>query len=126
MVADVIADLERDRLIDDALFAQEWVRQRHQRRGKSKAVLDRELREKGIAASIRGEALDIINEDDEREKAHELAVKKARSVKYDCSCQQGRLRQALRRIVGVLARRGFPQGMSMMVGTAGSLTSRSC
>lgn len=115
VVADVIADLERDRLIDDALFAQEWVRQRHQRRGKSKAVLDRELKEKGIAASIRGEALDIIDEDDEREKARELAVKKARSVKHDCSANRDDYAKALRRIVGVLARRGFPQGMSMMV-----------
>lgn len=115
VVEDVIADLERDRLIDDALFAREWVRQRHQRRGKSKAILDRELRAKGIAASIRGEALDIIDEDDEQEKARELAVKKARSVKYDCSANRDDYAKALRRIVGVLARRGFPQGMSMMV-----------
>lgn len=117
VVDEVIDDLERVGLIDDAVFAREWVRQRHQRRGKSSRVLDRELQDKGVASSIRSDALATISDDDERALAESLAKKKARSIKA-VPADRAERDKALRRIVGVLARRGFPQGMAMSVSIA--------
>lgn len=114
VVADVIADLERVGLIDDATFATEWVRQRSQRRGKSRMALNLELKEKGISGDLRAAALDQITGTDERALAQRFAAKKARGIK---SAPRGRVEydRHLRRILGVLARRGFPQGVSMQV-----------
>lgn len=112
VVDEVLDDLQRSRLLDDAAFAREWVRQRHARRGKSARVLDRELREKGVDAALRAEALEQIDQSDEEATARALADKKARSVKTVPVDRDDYNRQ-LRRVVGVLARRGFDGGMSM-------------
>ncbi len=112
LVDEVLDDLSRAGLIDDAAFAREWVRQRHARRGKSASVLDRELREKGVETSIRAEALEQIDEEDEAATARKFAEKKARSLR-EVPADHQEYQKALRRVVGVLARRGFPHGMSM-------------
>lgn len=112
VIDEVLSDLMRAKLIDDEAFAREWVRQRAQRRGKSSRALDMELRDKGVDSEIRALALEQIDAVDERETARRVAEKKARSesripedrADYD---------KALRRIVGALARRGFPAGVSM-------------
>ena len=112
VIDEVLSDLMRAKLIDDEAFAREWVRQRAQRRGKSSRALDMELRAKGVDSEIRALALEQIDAVDERETARRVAEKKARSesripedrADYD---------KALRRIVGALARRGFPAGVSM-------------
>lgn len=112
VITEVLDDLMRAKLIDDEAFAREWVRQRAQRRGKSARALDMELRDKGVDSQTRALALEQIDADDERETARAVAQKKARSesripedrADYD---------KALRRIVGALARRGFPAGLSM-------------
>lgn len=114
VVDNVLDDLAAVNLIDDAAFAREWVRQRHARRGKSSRVLDQELREKGIADSIRAEALEQIDASDEESTARTLAEKKARTIR-DVPVDRADTDRALRRIVGVLARRGFPQGMSLRI-----------
>ncbi|WP_323374302.1 regulatory protein RecX [Corynebacterium pygosceleis] len=113
VVTDVLDDLERVGLIDDESFAVEWVRQRHRHRGKSREILDRELKEKGVAPDIRGRALGQIAESDERDMALTLARKKARTTVTEVPEARADRDRALRRILGVLARRGFPQGMSM-------------
>lgn len=114
VVDDVLDDLAAVNLIDDATFAREWVRQRHARRGKSSRVLDQELREKGVADSVRAEALEQIDASDEEATAQALAEKKARTIR-DVPVDRADSDKALRRIVGVLARRGFPQGMSLRI-----------
>lgn len=114
VVEDVLDDLAHAGLIDDAAFAAEWVRQRHKRRGKSRSVLDRELREKGVSQEDRDEALDQIDAADEEAMARALAEKKARSVK-SVPVDRKERDKALRRIVGVLARRGFNEGMSLNI-----------
>ena len=113
LIADVLDDLERVGLIDDGTFAHEWVRQRHRRRGKSRDVLDRELRDKGVAPELRSRPLDQIAESDERAMALHLARKKARTTVTQVPRDRRDRDRALRRILGVLGRRGFPQGMSM-------------
>lgn len=114
VVDEVLDDLAHAGLIDDAAFAAEWVRQRHKRRGESRSVLDRELREKGVSQEDRDEALSQIDSADEEAMARALAEKKARSVKSVPADRKER-EKALRRIVGVLARRGFNEGMSLNI-----------
>lgn len=114
VVDEVLDDLAHAGLIDDAAFAAEWVRQRHKRRGKSRSVLDRELREKGVSQEDRDEALAQIDAADEEAMARALAEKKARSVK-SVPVDRKERDKALRRIVGVLARRGFNEGMSLNI-----------
>lgn len=114
VVDEVLDDLAHAGLINDAVFAAEWVRQRHKRRGKSRSVLDRELREKGVSQEDRDEALSQIDAADEEAMARALADKKARSVKSVPADRKER-EKALRRIVGVLARRGFNEGMSLNI-----------
>lgn len=110
----VLDDLQASNLINDQEFASEWVRQRHQRRGKSSRALDRELSQKGVDSATRAAALEQIDSDDERSMARQLAEKKARSIKTLPADRTERDKQ-LRRVVGVLARRGFPEGMSLAV-----------
>lgn len=112
IINEVIEDLTRSKLLNDEAFAQEWVRQRAARRGKSSRALDRELQEKGVDKQTRVAALEQINEADERDTARAVAVKKARS---ESKIPQDRTDydKALRRVLGALARRGFPAGMSM-------------
>lgn len=114
VVDEVLDDLAHAGLIDDAAFAAEWVRQRHKRRGKSRSVLDRELREKGVSQEDRDEALSQIDAADEEAMARALAEKKARGVK-SVPVDRKEREKALRRIVGVLARRGFNEGMSLNI-----------
>lgn len=114
LVDEVLDSLTRSGLIDDEAFAREWVRQRFERRGKSSSVLRRELQNKGVSAADRESALQQIDESDERELARELARKKARSVKAVPADRAERDKE-LRRIVGVLARRGFPQSMALQI-----------
>lgn len=114
LVDDVLDSLAQSGLIDDEAFAHEWVRQRFERRGKSTAVLRRELQDKGVSAAERESALEQIDEADERELARELARKKVRSVKA-VPFDRAERDKELRRIVGVLARRGFPQSMALQI-----------
>lgn len=107
----VLDDLERVDLIDDAAFARQWVVERHARRGKSKAMLDAELSAKGVSDAERREALGAIDDADEQAMAAKLAAKKARSM---TEVPEGYEEYAkmLRRVLGVLARRGFPGDVS--------------
>lgn len=114
LVDEVLDSLERSLLIDDRAFATEWVRQRASRRGKSAKALDMELRDKGVDAAVRAEALAQITEEDEEAQARALAAKKARSVK-EVPTDRAQYDKELRRVVGVLARRGYSSGMSMGV-----------
>ena len=114
MIEEVVDDLTRSGLVNDELFASEWVRQRFASRGKSKMVLNRELQEKGIDASLRTDALEQITHNAEEEVARKLAAKKAATIKSvapDFKAKQ----KDLRKVVGVLERRGFPSELSMNI-----------
>lgn len=111
-VEEVLDDLQEVGLLDDAVFAQEWVSQRARRRGKSTRVLARELRDKGVGTAERREALDQISEAEEEATARAVAKKKARGIR---GVPEGRHERDkdVRRVLGALARRGFPEGMSL-------------
>lgn len=114
LIDEVLDSLENSGLIDDEFFAREWVRQRAARRGKSSRALDLELREKGVSSEVRAEAVAQISEEDEATTARAVAEKKARSVKAE-PADRAEYDKVLSRIMGALARRGFPAGLSMSI-----------
>ncbi len=88
-------------LIDDRAFAENWVQGRHQARGLAPRALAQELRRKGIDDQVAREALELIDEDSQREAAQHLVRKKIRNV------QRVDRATATRRLVAMLARKGY-------------------
>src|SRR5690242_19668941 len=96
-------------LVDDAAFAREWVEQRQSGRGLARRALAQELRRKGIDDETAREALDEIDPDDEVEVARALVRSKLRTVRtLDRE-------KAMRRLVGMLARKGHSAGVAFRV-----------
>ncbi len=96
-------------LIDDAAFAETWVRTRHAGRGLSRSALRRELREKGVDDETVATAVDAIDVDDEAAAARALVARRLPATR-------GLARAArTRRLVGQLARKGYSGGMAMAV-----------
>jgi regulatory protein len=96
-------------LIDDRAFADGWVRTRHAQRGLSRRSLAHELRQKGVADELVDEAVAAVDDDDERRAAEELVTRRLPALqRFDREVQ-------LRRLVGMLARKGYPGGLAMQV-----------
>jgi len=97
-------------LIDDAAFARLWIASRgSDGRGLARRALAQELRRKGVGDEVAREALDEIDTDDEREAARALVRRKLRSMHgLDGQVQT-------RRLVGMLARKGYPAGLCFAV-----------
>ncbi|GII99428.1 regulatory protein [Sediminihabitans luteus] len=106
-VVDPLLDrLEEVGLIDDAAYAAMLVRTRHAERGASRRLLAQELRRKGIDEGTAADALAQVDDDDEREAARELAVRRvARTRGLDRDVR-------IRRAVGALARKGYAPGLA--------------
>lgn len=109
-VADeVLTRLEEVGLIDDGAFAAAWVESRHAVRGLSRRALAQELRTKGVAADLVDQAVAQVDHDDETDAARALVERKLRSTR-------GLDRQVrTRRLVGMLARRGYSEGLAFRV-----------
>ena len=96
-------------LIDDAAYARQWVESRHRSRGLAPRALAQELRRKGVGDDDAAEALEQIDEADQREAARALVDKKLRSMR-------GLDQQvATRRLAGLLARKGYAAGLAFSV-----------
>ena len=109
VAAKVLDRMEAVGLVNDAVFAQDWVQSRQQRRHLSKSALRRELQGKGVDRDLIDDAVAEVEGDDEVVAAEALAVKKLRSM-------QGLDRQVqYRRLAGALARRGFSPGVTTTV-----------
>jgi regulatory protein len=100
-------------LVDDAEFAEQWVRSRRVNAGKGKRALAAELRNRGIDNDVIAAALTGIDAGAERERAEQLVRAKLRREKLD-----GDETKVARRLVGMLARRGYSQTMAFDVVTA--------
>jgi regulatory protein len=105
-VLDRLADVG---LIDDADFAEQWVHSRLANAGKGKRALAAELRIKGVDNDVISSVLGGINPDAERGRAEELVRKKLRRENLSDEAADARV---TRRLVGMLARRGFAQSMA--------------
>lgn len=109
-VADeVLSRFEDVGLIDDAAFAGAWVESRHHGRGLARRALARELRTKGVDSTLIDEAVGQLDAEQEEATARELVARKLRSTR-------GMDRdKRLRRLAGMLARKGYPEGMALRV-----------
>ncbi|MFJ6622785.1 regulatory protein RecX [Kitasatospora sp. NPDC091335] len=106
---EVLTRLEEVGLIDDAAFAAAWVESRHAVRGLSRRALAQELRTKGVAADLVEQAVAQLDHDDETEAARGLVERKLRSTRgLDIQVRT-------RRLVGMLARRGYSEGLAFRV-----------
>ena len=98
-------------LIDDAAFARLWVDQRQSATGKGLArrALAQELRRKGVDDETAREVLDEIDPASEEDAARVLVRRKLRSLaRFDDTT-------ATRRLVGMLARKGYSSGLAFAV-----------
>lgn len=95
-------------LIDDATFAEQWVRSRHTVAGKGKQVLAAELRRHGVASEDAGPALAAVTAEDELARARELVRRRLRTLPSDLGTER-----TLSRLVGMLARRGYGQATAL-------------
>ena len=96
-------------LIDDAAFARAWVTSRQAGRGLARRALSAELRAKGVDAEVAADAVEAVDDEDERATARRLVDRKAGAVR--------RLDRATatRRLMGMLARKGYNGGLAAAV-----------
>lgn len=113
---DEVAGIVLDRLaavglIDDEDFAQQWVRSRQTYAGKGKRALAAELRIKGVDDDLIAAALVGIDAGTERARAGQLVERRLRRE----ALGDGDDVKVIRRLVGMLARRGYSQSMAIAV-----------
>ena len=107
----VLDRLSQVGLIDDLDFAEQWVQSRRVNAGKGKRALAAELRTKGVDDDVIIAALDGIDAGAERERAEQLVRDKLRREKLGDDDDT----KVARRLVGMLARRGYSQTMAFDV-----------
>src|SRR3954469_11773768 len=96
-------------LIDDAAFATAWVDSRHAGRALGRRALASELRRRGVEDETVKEAVAEVSDEDEETAARALVERRLRAM-------AAVPREAkIRRLVGMLARKGFGHGLAMHV-----------
>lgn len=113
-ISDEVANVALDRfeevgLINDQALASNYVSSQHERKGLGKNALRQQLRAKGVSDDVALEAISQISDDQEFQAAFALACKKIRSLQRDDAKTQ------LRKIVGVLARKGYSSNLAFRV-----------
>jgi len=113
-ISDEVANVALDRfeevgLINDQALASNYVASQHQRKGLGKNALRQQLRAKGVSDEVALEAISQITDDQEFQAAFALACKKIRSLQRDDAKTQ------LRKIVNVLARKGYSSNLAFRV-----------
>lgn len=96
-------------LIDDARFAEAWVHGRQSAKGLARRALAQELRRKGVDDETAKAALETLDPDAEDEAARALVRRKLRSLRDVDETT------AVRRLAGMLARKGYPPGLAFSV-----------
>ena len=105
----MLSRFEEVGLIDDAAFADAWVESRHHGRGLARRALARELRTKGVDSALIDVAVGRLDSEQEESTARELVDRKLRSTR-------GLDREKrLRRLAGMLARKGYTEGLALRV-----------
>lgn len=115
--ASVLDRLTQVGLVDDEDFAEQWVRSRRVNAGKGKRALAAELRTKGVDTEVIDAALADIDADAERTRAEQLVRDKLRREKLGDPDDKDAQTKVARRLVGMLARRGYHQSMALDVVT---------
>ena len=94
-------------LVDDAEFARHWVRSRGTGKSLARSALRRELGEKGIRGETAEAALGELSQDAEEEAARRLLERRVRRIDPEDPAARDK---ELRRLVGMLARKGHSPG----------------
>jgi regulatory protein len=106
---EVLSRFEEVGLIDDSAFADAWVESRHHGRGLARRALAQELRTKGVDSTLIDAAVSQLDSEQEEATARELVARKLRSTRgLDRD-------KRLRRLAGMLARKGYSEGMALRV-----------
>ncbi|MEG9247637.1 regulatory protein RecX [Arthrobacter sp. Soc17.1.1.1] len=108
VAASLLDRFEEVQLIDDAEFARMWVRTRTAAKALSRSSLRRELAEKGIDGELAEDALLQLSDEDEHEQARDVVRRRLRR-NADLSDRAVREKE-VRRLVGILARKGYSPG----------------
>lgn len=113
VIEDILNRFEAVNLINDAEFAEMFVRSRSNVKKLSRSAIRRELRSKGIEGEQAEIALEQRTEEDERADAHELVRKKLRpSMNLGDRAERDKM---MRRLVAMLGRKGYPAGLAFSV-----------
>ncbi|MFD2764662.1 regulatory protein RecX [Micromonospora eburnea] len=106
IAAQVLDRYDEVGIVDDAAFARAWVSSRHAGRGLARRALANELRQRGVDGEVASEALGELDEETEAETARALVERKLRTAR-------GEPDAVFRRLVGMLARKGYPPGVAI-------------
>ena len=113
LIEPLLDKFEAAKLIDDAEYAQTFVAQKSRTKKLSRAALRRELAERGVRGEEAENALAQRTDEQEREDAAELVRKKLRpGMDLGDRAEKDRV---TRRLLGMLARRGYSSSVSMSV-----------
>lgn len=106
IAAEVLDRYDEVGIIDDAAFARAWVSSRHTGRGLARRALANELRQRGVDGEIATEALGELDPETEAQTARALVDRKLRTAR-------GEPQAVFRRLVAMLARKGYPPGVAI-------------
>ena len=118
VAAAVLDRMEDVRLVDDSAYAEHFVRTRRRTKGLARGALRHELAQKGVRGEDAELALEAISEDEERQSALELVERRLRGRSVpDGADEASRAERdkVVRRLAGMLARKGYPPGMALGV-----------
>jgi regulatory protein len=105
----VLARFTEVGLIDDAAFARAWVDSRHHGRGLARRALSAELKQRGVDGEDISAAVGALDPADEIATARRLVAK-------GLAASRGKpLPTRIRRLVGLLARKGYPAPIAYRV-----------
>ncbi|YCQ26803.1 recombination regulator RecX [Arthrobacter sp. Z4-13] len=115
-VAEAVLDkFQEARLINDAEFADMWVRSRSQSRKLAKGALRRELAEKGVDQETAAAALEQLSDADEEAAARGLVERKLRpGTELGDKMERDKV---TRRLASMLARKGYQPSQAFRIVT---------
>jgi regulatory protein len=108
VAAEILERYSEVGMVDDQAFAKAWVSSRHHGRGLSRRALAGELWRKGVEPEAVTAALDELDPETEAATARALVDRKLRT-------ERGTNEATLRRLVAMLARKGYPPGLAIRV-----------
>ncbi|ABK02855.1 regulatory protein RecX [Arthrobacter sp. FB24] len=113
-VAESVLDrFEEVRLVDDAEFADMWVRSRSQTRKLARGALRRELADKGIEPDVAARALEQLSDEAEESAARQLVERKLKAS-ADLTDRAER-DKVTRRLASMLARKGYQPSQAFRI-----------
>ena len=109
IAAAVLDRMEEVGLVDDTAYAGMVISSQQARRGLARRALAQELHRKGVDDETAQAALDEVDPIDEEDRARALVAKRMRSMSGLDPVVQ------IRRLAGMLARKGYPAELSMRI-----------